>query len=222
MRRRGTNEVAFALLAGTAVAVALPARAQPLVPVEASPAAVALDELAVEGLGRGALRLEPQGGVTVGYLGKATRSATKTPTPLLDTPQSVSVITREQILDQGFQSIGEATRYVPGVIQAQGEGNRDELIIRGQRSNADFFVNGIRDDVQYYRDLYNIQRIEVLKGPNAMIFGRGGGGGVINRACSRKPTASRPARSSPRAASSRTSVWRSMSATASPTACSFV
>ncbi|KQO78532.1 TonB-dependent receptor [Methylobacterium sp. Leaf90] len=181
LRRRGTNEVAFALLAGTAVAVALPARAQPLVPVEASPAAVALDELAVEGLGRGALRLEPQGGVTVGYLGKATRSATKTPTPLLDTPQSVSVITREQILDQGFQSIGEATRYVPGVIQAQGEGNRDELIIRGQRSNADFFVNGIRDDVQYYRDLYNIQRIEVLKGPNAMIFGRGGGGGVINR-----------------------------------------
>ncbi|BAU90719.1 TonB-dependent siderophore receptor [Methylorubrum populi] len=145
------------------------------------PTAVALDELAVEGLGRGVPRLEPQGGVTVGYLGKATRSATKTPTPLLDTPQSVSVITREQILDQGFQSIGEATRYVPGVIQAQGEGNRDELIIRGQRSNADFFVNGIRDDVQYYRDLYNIQRIEVLKGPNAMIFGRGGGGGVINR-----------------------------------------
>jgi len=149
--------------------------------VTASLAAVALDELAVEGLSRGGLRLEPQSGVTVGYLGKATRSATKTPTPLLDTPQSVSVVTREQILDQGFQSIGEATRYVPGVIQAQGEGNRDELIIRGQRSNADFFVNGIRDDVQYYRDLYNIQRIEVLKGPNAMIFGRGGGGGVINR-----------------------------------------
>ncbi|WP_156635369.1 TonB-dependent siderophore receptor [Methylobacterium sp. Leaf123] len=181
MRRPGTNEVAFAILAGATAALAGPVQAQPVVPVTASPAAVALDELSVEGLGRGALRLEPQGGVTVGYLGKATRSATKTPTPLLDTPQSVSVVTREQILDQGFQSIGEATRYVPGVIQAQGEGNRDELIIRGQRSNADFFVNGIRDDVQYYRDLYNIQRIEVLKGPNAMIFGRGGGGGVINR-----------------------------------------
>ncbi|AMB45149.1 TonB-dependent siderophore receptor [Methylobacterium sp. AMS5] len=181
MRRSGTSEVAFAILAGTIATVVEPVQAQPVVPVTASPAVVALDELAVEGLGRGALRLEPQGGVTVGYLGKATRSATKTPTPLLDTPQSVSIITREQILDQGFQSIGEATRYVPGVIQAQGEGNRDELIIRGQRSNADFFVNGIRDDVQYYRDLYNIQRIEVLKGPNAMIFGRGGGGGVINR-----------------------------------------
>ncbi|WP_096485006.1 TonB-dependent receptor [Methylorubrum populi] len=180
MRRRAANEVAFALLAGTAAAITSPVQAQPVLQA-AVPTAVALDELAVEGLGRGVPRLEPQGGVTVGYLGKATRSATKTPTPLLDTPQSVSVITREQILDQGFQSIGEATRYVPGVIQAQGEGNRDELIIRGQRSNADFFVNGIRDDVQYYRDLYNIQRIEVLKGPNAMIFGRGGGGGVINR-----------------------------------------
>ncbi|MGE7156830.1 TonB-dependent receptor [Methylorubrum rhodesianum] len=180
MRRRAANEVALALLAGTAAALTSPAQGQPALPAEV-PTVVALDELAVEGLGRGAPRLEPQGGVTVGYLGKATRTATKTPTPLLDTPQSVSVITREQILDQGFQSIGEATRYVPGVIQAQGEGNRDELIIRGQRSNADFFVNGIRDDVQYYRDLYNIQRIEVLKGPNAMIFGRGGGGGVVNR-----------------------------------------
>ncbi len=108
-----------------------------------------LDELSVEGL-RG-VRNGPQGGVTVGYLGKATRSATKTPTPLIDTPQSVSVITQEQIRDQGFQSIGEATRYVPGVIQAQGEGNRDELVIRGQRTTADFFVNGVRDDVQYYR-----------------------------------------------------------------------
>jgi catecholate siderophore receptor len=54
-------------------------------------------------------------------------------------------------------------------------------VIRGQRSNADFYIDGIRDDVQYFRDLYNTQRIEVLKGPNAMIFGRGGGGGVVNR-----------------------------------------
>ncbi|GJE57920.1 putative TonB-dependent receptor BfrD [Methylobacterium thuringiense] len=138
-----------------------------------------MEELSVAG--EGGLLTEPQGGVTVGYLTKATRSATKTATPLIDTPQSVTVVTQQQIRDQGFQSVGEATRYVPGVIQAQGEGNRDELIIRGQRSNADFFVNGVRDDVQYYRDLYNTQRLEVLKGPNAMIFGRGGGGGVINR-----------------------------------------
>jgi catecholate siderophore receptor len=133
--------------------------------------AVTLDELSVVGAG----------GVTIGYLQKRTRTATKTDTPLIDTPQSVSVVTQQQIRDQGFQSLNEAIRYVPGVIPHQGEGNRDDVVIRGQRSNADFFVNGIRDDVQYFRDLYNIQRIEVLKGPNAMIFGRGGGGGVINR-----------------------------------------
>lgn len=55
------------------------------------------------------------------------------------------------------------------------------MVIRGNRSSADFFLNGIRDDVQYYRDLYNLDRVETMKGPNAMIFGRGGGGGVINR-----------------------------------------
>lgn len=120
-------------------------------------------------------------GDTVGYLAKRTSTATKTDTPLIDTPQSVSVLTQEQIRDQSFQSVSEAVRYVPGVIPHQGEGNRDDVVIRGQRSNADFFVNGVRDDVQYFRDLYNVQRIEVLKGPNAMIFGRGGGGGVINR-----------------------------------------
>ena len=70
---------------------------------------------------------------------------------------------------------------MPGVIPHQGESNRDDFVIRGQRSNADLFVNGFRDDAQIIRDLYNIARIEVLKGPNAMIFGRGGGGGVINR-----------------------------------------
>src|SRR5262249_45879560 len=52
---------------------------------------------------------------------------------------------------------------------------------RGNSTSADFFLNGVRDDVQYYRDLYNLDRIEALKGPNAMIFGRGGGGGVVNR-----------------------------------------
>jgi catecholate siderophore receptor len=121
------------------------------------------------------------GGSTIGYVGTSTSTATKTNTPLINVPQSVSILTREFIRDQNFQSIGDAVRYVPGVIPHQGEGNRDDVVIRGQRSNADFFVNGIRDDVQYFRDLYNISRIEVLKGPNAMIFGRGGGGGVINR-----------------------------------------
>src|SRR6202008_713084 len=72
-------------------------------------------------------------------------------------------------------------RYVPGVGPLLGENTRDPVLIRGNRSTADFFLDGVRDDVQYYRDLYNVERVEALKGPNAMIFGRGGGGGVINR-----------------------------------------
>jgi catecholate siderophore receptor len=77
--------------------------------------------------------------------------------------------------------MADVVRYVPGVGMAQGEGNRDTPILRGNASTADFFVDGVRDDVEYYRDLYNVERVEALKGPNAMIFGRAGAGGVINR-----------------------------------------
>jgi catecholate siderophore receptor len=108
-------------------------------------------------------------------------TATKTPTPLRDVPQSVTVITQQVMHDQLMTSIGDVVRYVPGITAHQGENNRDQIIIRGNSSSADFFLNGVRDDVQYYRDVYNVERIEALKGPNAMIFGRGGGGGVVNR-----------------------------------------
>lgn len=108
-------------------------------------------------------------------------SATRTQTPLIDVPQTVSVIGRQQIADQLFASIGDVVRYQPGITAHQGENNRDQIVIRGQSSSADFFVNGVRDDVQYYRDLYNLERVEALRGPNALAFGRGGGGGVINR-----------------------------------------
>ncbi|MDT4965683.1 MAG: catecholate siderophore receptor, partial [Acidobacteriota bacterium] len=116
-----------------------------------------------------------------GYLTDVIGSATKTLTALRDVPQSISVVTKEQIDDQLMLSIGDVVRYTPGLSAHQGENNRDQIIFRGQSSSADFFLNGVRDDVQYYRDLYNLDRLETLKGPNAMIFGRGGGGGVINR-----------------------------------------
>jgi catecholate siderophore receptor len=108
-------------------------------------------------------------------------TATKTPTPLRDVPQSVTVVTQELIKNQLMMSIGDVVRYVPGITAHQGENNRDQIVVRGNSSSADFFVNGVRDDVQYYRDLYNVDRVEALKGPNAMIFGRGGAGGVVNR-----------------------------------------
>lgn len=115
------------------------------------------------------------------YVANEISSATKTYTPLRDVPQSVTVIKKDQISDQLLTSMSSIVQYVPGISSHQGENNRDDIIFRGNRSNADFFRDGVRDDVQYYRDPYNLERLEALKGPNAMIFGRGGGGGVINR-----------------------------------------
>jgi catecholate siderophore receptor len=115
------------------------------------------------------------------YLVTASTTATKTDTLLRDTPQSLTVLSKELLRDQGALSMADLLRYVPGVVPAQGEGNRDTAVFRGNNTTGDFFVDGIRDDVQYYRDFYNIETVEVLKGPNAMIFGRGGSGGVINR-----------------------------------------
>ncbi|MBX9746915.1 MAG: TonB-dependent siderophore receptor [Hyphomonadaceae bacterium] len=115
------------------------------------------------------------------YHDRETSTGTRTDTDLRDIPQSISVITDDLIRDQGMRSMADVVRYVPGVTMGQGEGHRDAPTIRGNATTADFFVDGVRDDVQYYRDLYNAERIEVLKGSNAMIFGRGGGGGVINR-----------------------------------------
>ena len=108
-------------------------------------------------------------------------SAMKTETALKDTPQAVTVVTEQQIDDQALHGMADILRFVPGVGMAQGEGHRDAPVMRGNISTSDFFTDGIRDDVQYFRDLYNVSQVEVLKGPNAMIFGRGGSGGVINR-----------------------------------------
>ena len=105
----------------------------------------------------------------------------KPPVPILDVPQSVSVITDEEIKDQGFREIGDIIRYTPGVNTSQGEGHRDAVVFRGVRSTADFYQDGVRDDVQYYRSLYNVEQLEILRGPNALLFGRGGTGGLINR-----------------------------------------
>ncbi|HXC68947.1 MAG TPA: TonB-dependent siderophore receptor [Pyrinomonadaceae bacterium] len=118
---------------------------------------------------------------TAAYGVNSISSATKTLTPLRDIPQSISVVTKEQIRDQSMSSVADVVAYVPGITAHQGENNRDQLVIRGNNTSADFFLNGVRDDVQYFRDLYNVERVEALKGPNSMMFGRGGGGGVVNR-----------------------------------------
>lgn len=115
------------------------------------------------------------------YLFRDQVNALRTPTPIIDVPQSLSIVTASQITEQGFTSIGDIINYTPGVNTSQGEGHRDAIVFRGVRSTADFFIDGARDDVQYYRPLYNLEQVEILRGPNALLFGRGGTGGILNR-----------------------------------------
>ena len=119
------------------------------------------------------------------YGARSTATATKTNTDIKNIPQAMTVISKAQIEDQDLRSIGELMNFVPGASAGTGEGNRDTITLRGNSSTADFFVDGIRDDVQYFRDFYNVDRVEVLRGSNAMIFGRGGGGGIVNRVTKR-------------------------------------
>ncbi len=108
-------------------------------------------------------------------------NALRTPTPIIDVPQSLSIISADEIATRGFDSIEDIINYTPGVNTSQGEGHRDAVVFRGVRSTADFFIDGVRDDVQYYRPLYNLEQVEILRGPNALLFGRGGTGGILNR-----------------------------------------
>lgn len=108
-------------------------------------------------------------------------NALRSPTPVIDVPQSLSIVTADQIQLQGFTSVGDIINYIPGVNTSQGEGHRDSIVFRGVRSTADFYIDGARDDVQYYRPLYNLEQVEILRGPNALLFGRGGTGGILNR-----------------------------------------
>src|ERR1044072_8157690 len=126
-------------------------------------------------------------GDRIPYGVKVTSTATKTNTDIKDVPQALTIVTSGQTKDQQMRSIADLLNFVPGASYGSGEGNRDQIVLRGNSSTADFFVDGVRDDVQYFRDFYTLDRVEVLKGPNAMIFGRGGGGGIVNRVLT-KPT----------------------------------
>lgn len=108
-------------------------------------------------------------------------SALKTPTLIIDVPQSLTITTADEIIKRGFTSVGEIITYTPGVNTSQGEGHRDAIVFRGVRSTADFFIDGVRDDAEYFRPLYNLEQVEILRGPNALLFGRGGTGGILNR-----------------------------------------
>ena len=119
--------------------------------------------------------------VTGQYLAQDKANAIKAPTPIIDVPQSLSILTADQLTDRGITSVGQVIEYTPGVSNSQGEGHRDAVVFRGNRATADFYIDGNRDDVQYFRGLYNAEQVEILRGPNALLFGRGGTGGIFNR-----------------------------------------
>lgn len=113
-------------------------------------------------------------------------NAAKIDAPLRDIPQTIDVVSAAVLRDQRALSVQDALKNVPGVGFSTGDGQRDQVSIRGFSAIADQFVDGFRDDALYFRDLSNVDRIEVIKGPAAVLYGRGSSGGLINRV-TRKP-----------------------------------
>lgn len=113
-------------------------------------------------------------------------TATKIDAPLRDIPQTINVVPQSVIKDQGAQSLEDVLKNVPGIGLSNGDGQRDQITIRGFSAIGDIFVDGFRDDALYFRDLSNIERVEVIKGPAAVLYGRGSSGGLINNV-SKKP-----------------------------------
>jgi catecholate siderophore receptor len=108
----------------------------------------------------------------------------KLPDSLHDTPQSITIVPLEVMREQAAFSLRDALRNVTGVSIAAGEGGGaqgDNLTLRGFSARNDIFVDGIRDFGQYTRDTFNLESVEVLKGPSAVMFGRGSTGGAINQ-----------------------------------------
>lgn len=104
-------------------------------------------------------------------------------TPLRDTPQTVNVVPRQVIQDQQATTLRDVIRNVPGISFQAGEGGvpaGDQLTIRGFSARTDLFVDGVRDVGGYTRDAFNVEQVEVFKGPNSVYSGRGSTGGSVN------------------------------------------
>ena len=128
-----------------------------------------------------------------GYLAKRSATATKTDTRLSETPQAVTIVTRDQVIDQGASNLQDALNYAAGVrSDAYGIDSRnDGMLVRGV--SPDEYLDGVRKSMSYYTstartDPYTLERIEVLRGAAAMLYGQGGTGGVVNMV-SKRPQA---------------------------------
>ncbi|WP_256856506.1 TonB-dependent siderophore receptor [Variovorax sp. KK3] len=121
----------------------------------------------------------------IGYRAKNAATATKTDTPLAETPQAVTVITRDQIVDQGATNLQDALNYAAGVrSDAYGlDARTDSVRVRG--AYPDVYLDGLRQAYGYYTSTtrtepYTLERLEVLRGPSGMLFGSGTAAGIVN------------------------------------------
>ncbi|HZB25232.1 MAG TPA: TonB-dependent receptor plug domain-containing protein, partial [Vicinamibacterales bacterium] len=127
------------------------------------------------------------GGVreSVAVTGVRTVSSPKLPQPLRDIPQTITVIQKEVMQAQGATSLRDVLRNVPGITFQAGEGGGglpgDNFTLRGFASGNDMFIDGVRDAGGYSRDAFNLEQVEVAKGPSSSIAGRGTTGGAINQ-----------------------------------------
>lgn len=164
--------------AGCAVFLAIPAlQAQDQAQTQDS---LQLEPIVVQGAGRE----DPKAPVS-GYVATTSSTASKTGTPLVETPQSISVITADQLKAQGAQTLGQALNYTPGVVgEPFGADPRfDSPTIRGFDGRQSQFLNGLklmRTAGAPAIELYGLERVEVLRGPSSVLYGQGNPGGLIN------------------------------------------
>ncbi len=116
-----------------------------------------------------------------GYVAGTSASGTRTEMALRDVPQTINVVPAAVIRDQHAMSLQDIMKNIPGVGLSTGDGQRDQVFIRGFTAIGDQFVDGFRDDALYFRDLSNVERLDVIKGPAAVLYGRGSSGGLVNR-----------------------------------------
>ena len=110
-------------------------------------------------------------------------SSTKYTEPLLDTPQTINVISKEVMEEQGATTLRDVLKNVPGLTITAGEGGNpagDNLTLRGFSARNDIFIDGVRDLSPQSRDPFNLEQVEVVKGPGSAFTGRGSTGGSIN------------------------------------------
>ncbi len=133
-------------------------------------------------------------GPVEGYVAKRSVSATKTDTPIIETPQSISVITADRIRDQGSLTIQDSLRYVSGMRgEAYGFDSRGDFsLVRGV--SPTIFLDGLQQSVGSYTntrtDPFTLERVEVIKGPSSMLYGQSSVGGLLNLV-SKRPQAGR-------------------------------